>query len=100
MLEFSADDVHNTTVRVRGERGRLYTVESTRDIGTTKVYRIEANSEPVLIALIERNNIMPDKVTLAGGKAMRIGKFLKSRALSYLLSRSRDCLKYPDPNGV
>ncbi|KAJ3478689.1 hypothetical protein NLI96_g9595 [Meripilus lineatus] len=82
VLEFCADDVHNTVVRIRGERGRLYTVESTKDISATKVYRTNSGFEPEVVALITRNNVLPDQVAFSGGQAIRIGKFLKSSALS------------------
>lgn len=84
VLEFCADDVHNTVVRIRGERGRLYTVESTKDISATKVYRTNSGFEPEVVALITRNNVLPDQVAFSGGQAIRIGKFLKSSALSNL----------------
>ena len=84
VLEFSVDDIHNTTVRDRGGGSSIYIVESSRDVNTTKIYRVERGSDSILIALIERKSIVPDRITVFGGDSMRIGKFLKSKGLSQL----------------
>ncbi len=81
-MDFSVDDVHNSTVRIRGQN--LYTVQSNRDVSITRVYRTDGGFEPTLLALIERKDVVPDRVTIAGSKPMSARKFLKSSTFSRL----------------
>lgn len=84
VLSFEVDDMHNTSVRIQGSHQRLYTVQSTKDVSSTKVYRHHTVTEITLLAHIERSNIMPDKITFGEGDVMLIGRFLRSNPFSSL----------------
>lgn len=82
VLRFSVDNVHNTTIFVRGSSTPYYIVESSKHASSTKVTRV--GSEPTVIGLIERSDVLPDKVTLTKASPVRVSTWLKSRRLSNL----------------
>jgi len=83
VLELDVDNTNNTNLLNRGTRRYDYSVRSSKDVSITKVYRhLQDDAEGVLVAVIERGSLMPDKITFADGKSVRVGNWLKSSGLS------------------
>lgn len=85
ILDFDLDNMNNTVITYRGTGRRAYAVESNALATKTRIYRYQDEGGPVLIASVERNNVGPDRIQFEGSaRAMRVGQWLKSPALSSL----------------
>lgn len=81
VFEFAVDNMNNTRILLRGNRYLSYVVESNRDNTETNVYRVDGQAVRTRIALIERGNLLPAKVTLADAAPIRLSRWLQTKAL-------------------
>ncbi|TCD64189.1 hypothetical protein EIP91_004465 [Steccherinum ochraceum] len=81
VFEFAVDNMNNTRIFLRGNRYLSYVVESNRDNTETNVYRVDGQAVRTRIALIERGNLLPAKITLADAAPIRLSRWLQTRTL-------------------
>ncbi len=84
VLQFDVNSVHNTTISLLNGSSLCYVVESNKHASLTKITRVVDCSEPIVAGIIERSDLIPDKVTLHGQNPVRIGAWLRSSMFSYL----------------
>ena len=84
ILDFSQDSMSNTRISVRGHRGLSYDVASNRDNTTTTVHSVDGSLKSKRIALIERSNLLSDKITLHDGRPAKLSQWLTSKPLTEL----------------
>lgn len=88
ILDFSQDSMSNTRIFIRGRRGLSYDVLSNRDNTTTTVHRVDDCLKNTRIALIERSNLLSDKITFGNGRPMKLSQWLTAKPLTEL------CVQY------
>ena len=88
LLYFGVDNVHNTTIYparpCTGTTFSRYVVESSKDVHHTKITRVSAGEEPVIVGLIKRSDVAPDKVKLGENQSVRMSGWLKMKRSSVL----------------
>lgn len=76
IMLLNPDNVKRTIMTRRGSPGEvLYKVQSNASLTKCSVFRSEFDSEP--IAVIERRDIFPDRITLEGQERMAIKNWLR-----------------------
>jgi len=79
VILFNPDNVKQTTMtRLGGSGDVLYKVQSNPSLTKCSVFRSASYSEP--IAVIERRDIFPDRVTLEGEERKKIKSWLRGYA--------------------
>ncbi|KAJ3522573.1 hypothetical protein NM688_g8855 [Phlebia brevispora] len=83
LLYFDVDNVHNATLSSPGGSAS-YIIESSPHATRTTVSRTTRSGlAPVVVGLIKRNNIIPDKITLEDGSSRHISEWLKTGQFSH-----------------
>jgi len=88
ILDFDQDDMKFCHLVRRDTGETLYKIQSSAKLAVTSFFRV---GEDLPFAALERHDMLPDKITFKeAGSTMRIGKWLKTLALSsWYVSTSR-----------
>jgi len=79
VLDFDPDDMKQCTISVRGSGKQVYQVASGEKLKTTTISRA---NESTPLAVLERHDMLSDKITFTGRESLSVRKWLKSHLFS------------------
>lgn len=84
VLCFDRDSLTNADLRVRDGRAVLYTIRTLgRSFSRTELSKnFDGSEAPVVMATIERNEILPNTIKFRGSPSMRMRKWLKHKTFT------------------
>ncbi|THH29023.1 hypothetical protein EUX98_g5162 [Antrodiella citrinella] len=92
VLTFSRDSLLNTTLRIRGSEHVVYVIKTNATSSRTVVNRMIPGSEQAVVQAvrIDRNELLPDKVTFEGFPVIKMKDWLKKRSFKDPRAQNRD----------
>lgn len=79
VLDFDRDNMTSCVLSERASGKESYRVETTNKLKTTSIYRA---GEDTPLAVVQRHNLLPDKITFAGEETLKVGKWLRTQVFS------------------